>query len=55
MAFSSVFDLQHHADEVLLVEHRPGRAGPAFAVFYERHERAVLAYFQRRTRNPEAA
>lgn len=24
-------------------------------MFYERHERAVLAYFQRRTRNPETA
>lgn len=50
-----VLDLQRHTDEVLLAEGRPGRAGAAFAVFYERHERMVLAYFQRRTRTPELA
>jgi hypothetical protein len=27
----------------------------AFGVFYDRHARAVLEYFARRTRNPEAA
>jgi RNA polymerase sigma factor (sigma-70 family) len=40
---------------VLLAERGPGRAGPAFAVVYQRHERTMLAYFQRRTRSPEIA
>lgn len=35
-------------DDALLAEQRPGHAGTAFAVFYARHERAVLAYFRRR-------
>lgn len=43
------------ADEELLAEHRAGVAGPAFAAFFERHERTILAYFVRRTTNPETA
>ncbi|MDA0184171.1 RNA polymerase sigma factor [Solirubrobacter phytolaccae] len=48
-------DLRPRSDERLLREREPGVAGSAFAVFYERHRRAVLAYFQRRTRTPELA
>jgi RNA polymerase sigma-70 factor (ECF subfamily) len=42
-------------DDELLAERAPGRAGAAFAVFYERHEDAVLAYFRRRVGSPELA
>jgi RNA polymerase sigma factor (sigma-70 family) len=42
-------------DDELLAELRPGHAGPAFAAFYERHERAVLAYFRRRVPAGDAA
>jgi RNA polymerase sigma factor (sigma-70 family) len=42
-------------DDELLAQRRPGHAGPAFAVFYERHERGVLAYFRRRVPTSEAA
>lgn len=42
-------------DDQLLADVRPGYAGAAFAVFYERHERAILAYFRRRATTPEAA
>ena len=38
-----------------MAERRPGRAGPAFAEFYARHERAILAYFARRVRGGELA
>lgn len=47
--------LSSHSDEQLLAEKRPGWAGQAFALFYERHEGAVLAYFARRVREPELA
>lgn len=36
-------------------ELRPGHAGSAFAVFFARHERGVLAYFARRVRGAEVA
>ncbi len=42
-------------DDQLLADVRPGHAGSAFAVFYERHERAVLAYFRRRVPTAETA
>jgi RNA polymerase sigma-70 factor (ECF subfamily) len=42
-------------DDELLAERAPGRAGAAFAAFYERHEDAVLAYFRRRVGTPELA
>lgn len=42
-------------DDELLADVCPGHAGSAFAVFYERHERAVLAYFRRRVPTAEAA
>lgn len=42
-------------DDELLAERAPGRAGAAFAVFYERYEGAVLAYFRRRVGTPELA
>lgn len=42
-------------DDQLLADVRPGHAGAAFAVFYERHERAVLAYFRRRVPTAETA
>jgi RNA polymerase sigma factor (sigma-70 family) len=42
-------------DEELIAERRPGHAGPAFAEFYARHERAVLAYFARRVDRGEVA
>lgn len=48
-------DLASRSDESLLSERQPGVAGPAFAVFYRRHEIAVLAYFRRRTRTPDVA
>ncbi len=43
------------SDEDLLAERVPGRAGAAFALFYERHEQAVLAYFRRRVETAELA
>ncbi|HEX8122201.1 MAG TPA: RNA polymerase sigma factor [Solirubrobacteraceae bacterium] len=43
------------SDEQLLGETRPGRAGSAFAEFYARHERAILAYFARRVRGGDVA
>jgi RNA polymerase sigma factor (sigma-70 family) len=43
------------SDDELLAQLAPGLAGPAFAAFYERHERAVLAYFRRRVPTSEAA
>ncbi len=42
-------------DEELLADTRPGRAGPSFAAFYERHEKALLAYFRRRSASAEVA
>jgi RNA polymerase sigma-70 factor (ECF subfamily) len=42
-------------DEALLAEQRPGAAGPAFAEFYARHERAILVYFARRVSSGELA
>ena len=42
-------------DDQLLADLRPGHAGAAFAVFYERHERAILAYFRRRVPTAETA
>lgn len=41
------------SDEALLLA--TPRDVEAFALFYRRHERAVLAYFQRRTHDPETA
>ncbi|MGX6448372.1 RNA polymerase sigma factor [Patulibacter sp. S7RM1-6] len=46
---------RRRTDEELLTERRPGQAGPAFAEFYGRHERAVLAFFARRVAGPEQA
>jgi len=43
------------SDDELLCERGPGVAGAAFAVFYERHERPMLAYFRRRGATPELA
>lgn len=43
------------SDEELLGETRPGFAGPAFAEFYRRHERSILAYFSRRVRSADVA
>lgn len=43
------------ADEQLLKENRPSRAGESFAVFYSRHERRIITYFLRRTGRPELA
>jgi RNA polymerase sigma factor (sigma-70 family) len=42
-------------DEELLAERRTGVAGSAFAEFYARHERVILAYFARRVRGGELA
>ncbi|HWH12205.1 MAG TPA: sigma-70 family RNA polymerase sigma factor [Solirubrobacteraceae bacterium] len=47
--------LEPAGDDELLAERRPGAAGPAFAAFYARHERAVIAYFRRRVASPELA
>jgi RNA polymerase sigma-70 factor (ECF subfamily) len=41
----------YRSDEELLVANTP----EAFGEFYDRHARAVLRYFARRTRDPEAA
>ena len=43
------------SDEQLLAACSPRDAGDAFAEFYRRHERAVLAFHMRRVRNPEVA
>jgi RNA polymerase sigma-70 factor (ECF subfamily) len=48
-------DADTRTDDVLLGELRPGHAGPAFAAFYSRHERAMLAYFRRRVPCSELA
>jgi RNA polymerase sigma factor (sigma-70 family) len=50
-----VDDVMPPTDEELLAERSPGLAGPAFAEFYARHERAILAYFARRVRDGELA
>jgi RNA polymerase sigma-70 factor (ECF subfamily) len=50
-----VTNLGRSGDDELLAERRPGAAGAAFATFYARHERAVLAYFRRRVASPELA
>jgi RNA polymerase sigma factor (sigma-70 family) len=50
-----VTNLERAGDDELLAERRPGAAGPAFATFYARHERAVVAYFRRRVASPELA
>ncbi|MEH3053805.1 MAG: sigma-70 family RNA polymerase sigma factor [Patulibacter minatonensis] len=42
-------------DEQLLLSRAPGQAGRAFETFYLRHERLVLAFHQRRVRDPERA
>ena len=47
--------LHSQPDAVLLAERRPGQAGAAFAVFYERYEQTLLAYFRRRVRSAEQA
>jgi len=47
--------VMQQSDEDLLTEIRPGFAGPAFAEFYRRHERPVLAYFVRRVRGADTA
>jgi DNA-directed RNA polymerase specialized sigma24 family protein len=41
----------HPSDEDLLT----ARSAEAFGIFYDRHVHAVLAYFARRTRDPEVA
>jgi RNA polymerase sigma factor (sigma-70 family) len=51
----NVTDVEVWSDDDLLGERRPGIAGAAFAEFYARHERAVLAYFRRRTPTSELA
>lgn len=48
-------NLAGFGDEELLAADAPGEAGPAFAVFYARHERVVLTYFRRRVASPELA
>ena len=40
-----------HTDEALLVSDEP----EDFGRFYDRYVQSLLAYFQRRTRDPEAA
>jgi RNA polymerase sigma factor (sigma-70 family) len=50
-----VVGLASRTDEDLLAERRPGVAGAAFAEFYVRHERAILAYFARRVSRGELA
>lgn len=50
-----VATLTRRDDDQLLAEVRAGAAGPAFAVFYERYERLVLAYFRRRVASSELA
>jgi DNA-directed RNA polymerase specialized sigma24 family protein len=40
-----------HTDEALLLSGEP----EDFGCFYDRYVRSLLAYFQRRTRDPEAA
>lgn len=42
-------------DEALLAERSPAAAGIAFEVFYERHERLIVAFHMRRTGDPELA
>lgn len=48
-------DLERIDDESLLAEQAPGLAGPSFAAFYRRHERAVLAFHLRRVGQAELA
>ena len=43
------------SDDDLLAARGAGAGDAAFAAFYERHERAVLAYFARRARSAELA
>lgn len=47
--------LERATDEDLLLAQDPGEAGPAFASFYARHGRLVMAYFVRRVRDPQLA
>lgn len=53
--YGVVPDLSTRDDEQLLVDIRSTSAGASFAVFYQRHERAVLAFFRRRVSSPELA
>jgi RNA polymerase sigma-70 factor (ECF subfamily) len=48
-------DANTRTDDALLADLRAGHAGPAFATFYVRHERAMLAYFRRRVPCSELA
>lgn len=50
-----MMDLESATDEQLLAMRAPGAAGLAFACFYRRHERVVLAFHVRRTRQAETA
>ena len=50
-----VVDLEKRSDNELLAEDRRGVAGPAFEVFYRRHERALIAFFRRRVTSAEVA
>lgn len=54
-AYRGVIGLTSRPDEVLLAERDPHVAGPAFALFYERHERALLAFFVRRVGRADVA
>lgn len=47
--------LDRATDEDLLLAQGPGDAGRAFAAFYARHGRLVMAYFVRRVRDPQLA
>lgn len=47
--------VMQRTDEDLLAEVRSGHQGEAFAEFYRRHERPVLAYFVRRVRGADVA
>lgn len=47
-------DLARRSDEELISCRGP-RAGAAFGELYARHERLILAFHQRRVRNPETA
>lgn len=47
--------LERATDEDLLLAQDEGEAGRAFASFYQRHGRLVMAYFVRRVRDPQLA
>jgi RNA polymerase sigma-70 factor (ECF subfamily) len=48
-------DAERLSDEDLLLARDPRLAGPAFGELYARHEALIVAFHQRRVRNPEVA